>query len=52
MAGNAHRNRHGNQADCRFCQHRPKVARKMRLWRNAVGHRHNPTAKKRGKRHK
>jgi hypothetical protein len=52
MAGNAHRRRHGNQPGCIYCKERPKVARRLHLYRNKNGHRHNPTAKKRGKRPK
>lgn len=52
MAGNAHANRQRrhpstkHRMDCIFCQHRPCEG----LFRNANGHRHNPTAKHRGRR--
>lgn len=50
MSGNAHRRRHGNQAGCKFCQHKPSEARRLHLWRNTNGHRHNPTRNKRQRR--
>lgn len=52
MAGNAHRHRHGNQAGCIFCQHRPKVAKALHLFRNKTGNRRNPSRKRRGRRNK
>lgn len=52
MAGNAHRNRHGNQAGCLFCQHRPKKAKALHIFRNKTGNRRNPSRKRRGRRNK
>jgi hypothetical protein len=49
---NAHRWRHGNMPDCKFCQVGPKEARRLHLYRNHNGHRHNSHSKKRGKRPK
>lgn len=48
MAGNAHRNRHGNVAGCAYCALRPKQVRKINaLFKNRSGHRRNPTRKRR-----
>lgn len=52
MAGNAHRNRHGNLPDCIFCRHRPKEAKALHLFRNKTGNRRNPSRKRRGRRRK
>jgi hypothetical protein len=51
--GNAHawRHRHGRgkpcSSDCVFCKSRPSEGK----YKNRNGHRHNPAAKKSGKRH-
>jgi hypothetical protein len=51
MAGNAHRNRPRKTpcpANCKFCAARPQDGD----YKNSNGNRHNPAAKKRGKRAK
>lgn len=48
--GNAHRRRHGNVPGCMYCKIGPKEARKLHLYRNKNGHRHNPASKRSGKR--
>lgn len=51
MAGNAHRSRPRSKPcseHCVFCKARPKFGN----YRNSNGNRHNPAAKKRGKRAK
>lgn len=50
MSGNAHARRHGHVPGCKFCQHKPSVAKRLHLYRNINGHRHNPTSKRTGKR--
>jgi hypothetical protein len=52
MAGNAHRNRHGNVPGCIYCEHRPKEAKKLHRYRNKNGHHRNLNRKRRGRRNK
>lgn len=53
MGGNAHRTRPRNKicsTDCKFCKHRAKEGKRLRLFKNKTGHRHNPAANKKQKR--
>lgn len=49
---NAHRSRHGNVPGCIYCQYRPAEGKRLGLYRNKNGNRHNPTSKRAGRRNK
>lgn len=52
MAGNAHKNRLRNKKcslDCVYCKYRAGKGKKLKMFRNKNGHRHNPAANKKQK---